>query len=257
MGSDTVITRIQASLNGGRAAEEHPAVPVTPAQLAAAAAGAVAAGAEAVHIHPRDADGAESLAAADVGAAVEAVRASCPGIPVSVSTGLWMTGGDVAQRRAAVAEWAGLPAARRPDLASVNAGEGGFAELVAVLAGAGVLAEAGVWSPADAEVLPGVPVGRVLVEVLHTPEERAIAAADRILARLDSLGVGAPRLLHGEDDACWPLITYAGTLGLPTRIGLEDTLLTEVGLPAADNAELVRRALRRWQGERREQDQRR
>jgi hypothetical protein len=32
-----------------------------------------------------------------------------------------------------------------------------------------------------------------------------------------------PRRLHGEGPACWPLIAYAGTPGLPTRIGLEDT----------------------------------
>jgi uncharacterized protein (DUF849 family) len=69
-------------------------VPITPAELARSAAAAVAAGAEALHLHPRDADGRESLAAADVGAAVAAVRAACPGTQAGVSTGLWITGGD-------------------------------------------------------------------------------------------------------------------------------------------------------------------
>jgi hypothetical protein len=36
--------------------------------------------------------------------------------------------------------------------------------------------------------------------------------------------VSEPRLLHGEDSACWPLIAHAGRLKLPTRVGLEDTL---------------------------------
>ena len=47
-------------------------------------------------------------------------------------------------------------------------------------------------------------------------------------------------LLHGEEDACWPLVRHAGRLGLPTRIGLEDTLVLPDGTPAGDNAELVR-----------------
>ncbi|MEU8234819.1 3-keto-5-aminohexanoate cleavage protein [Actinoplanes sp. NPDC048967] len=242
-----MIRRIKACLNGGRARGEHPAVPVTPAELAVAAAQAVAAGAEAVHVHPRGADGAESLDPADIGAAVAAVRASCPGTPVGVSTGLWITGGDVARRHATVARWADLGAARRPSFASVNVGEDGFAELVTLLRGAGVGVEAGVWSPRDAERLDGVPVDRILIEILGTPAADAVAAADAVLDRLEATG---PRLLHGEQDACWPLIAHAGRLGLPTRIGLEDTLVTDDGRPATGNADLVRRALRVWTAQR-------
>jgi uncharacterized protein (DUF849 family) len=242
-----MIRRIKACLNGGRTRGEHPAVPVTPAELAVAAAQAVAAGAEAVHVHPRAADGAESLDPADIGAAVAAVRASCPGTPVGVSTGLWITGGDVARRHATVARWADLGADERPSFASVNVGEDGFAELVALLRAAGVGVEAGVWSPRDAERLVGVPVDRILIEILDTPAADAVAAVDAILDRLEVTG---PRLLHGEQDACWPLIAHAGRLGLPTRIGLEDTLVTDDGRPATGNADLVRRALRVWTAQR-------
>ncbi len=245
-----MIRRIKACLNGGRTRGEHPAVPVTPGELARAAAQAVAAGAEAVHLHPRGADGAESLDPADIGAAVAAVRASCPGTPVGVSTGLWITGGDVAKRHALVAAWADLPAEQRPEFASVNVGEDGFAALATLLQDAGVGVEAGVWSVRDAEALGGVPALRLLIEVLDTPAAGAVAAADRILRRLDALGVAGPRLLHGEQEACWPLIAHAGRLGLPTRAGLEDTLVTDDGRPAADNAVLVRRALSVWADQR-------
>lgn len=66
--------------NGGRGRDQHPGVPLTPAELAASAAAAIAAGAEAVHIQPRGADGRESLRAADIGAAVAAAPGSsaCP-----------------------------------------------------------------------------------------------------------------------------------------------------------------------------------
>jgi len=52
-----------------------------------------------------------------------------------------------------------------------------------------------------------------------------------------------PRLLHGEGDGCWPLIRYAGRLGVATRIGLEDTVAGPDGGPAGGNGDLVRLAL--------------
>jgi uncharacterized protein (DUF849 family) len=235
---------MKVCLNGARAREEHPAVPVDPRELAESAAAAVAAGAEAVHLHARDADGAESLRPNDVAAAVTAVRAACPGVPVGVSTGLWITGGDADRRTATVGTWAYLSAAERPDFASVNVSEPGFADLVTRLVLAGVDVEAGVWSVADAEALAGSGGWlRVLVEILDASPEEAPARADAVLAALDRCGVDGPRLLHGENEACWSLVEYAGRLGLPTRIGLEDTTVGPTGEPVDDNAALVRLAL--------------
>jgi uncharacterized protein (DUF849 family) len=244
------IQRIKVCLNGSRGRGAHPAVPLTPAELAREAADAVAAGAEAVHLHPRSLSGAESLSAADVGAAVAAVRQACPGTPVGVSTALWITGGDVAARRAAVAAWPGLPAGARPDFASVNLSEPGTTGLLEALAAAEVAAEAGVWSVADARMLTpaGPPAGwlRILVEVIDVPAVGAVAAADEILRELDRSGVAVPRLLHGEQAACWPLVRHAGRLGLPTRIGLEDTTTGPADQQVGGNAELVRLALAEW-----------
>jgi uncharacterized protein (DUF849 family) len=244
------IQRMKACLNGQRAHDDHPAVPVTTAELAVAAAGAVAAGAEAVHLHPRDDAGRESLLAADVGAAVAAVRQACPGTPVGVTTGLWVTGGDADARRAAVAGWVALPAEGRPDFASVNLGEAGAAELPGLLAGAGIAAEAGVWSAADAGRLAAAgPDGRwlwVMVEISGVSAAGAVPAADAVLRRLDELGVTLPRLLHGAGDSCWPLIEHAGRLGLPARVGLEDTLTGPGGVPVTGNAELVELGLAAW-----------
>jgi uncharacterized protein (DUF849 family) len=244
------IQRMKACLNGQRAHDDHPAVPVTPAELAAAAAGAVAAGAEAVHRHPRDDAGRESLLAADVGAAVAAVKQACPGIPVGVTTGLWVTGGDPGARQAAVAGWVALPAEARPDFASVNVGETGAADLAALLAGAGIAAEAGVWSAADADLLaaagPDVRWAWLMVEISGVSADGAVPAADAVLGRLDELGVTPPRLLHGAGDSCWPLIAHAGALGLPARIGLEDTLAGPAGAPVTGNAELIELGLAAW-----------
>ncbi|MGW1667070.1 3-keto-5-aminohexanoate cleavage protein, partial [Streptomyces microflavus] len=56
------MTLIKACLNGTRRPEEHPALPLTPAQIAADSRAAVAAGASIVHVHPRGRGGRESLA---------------------------------------------------------------------------------------------------------------------------------------------------------------------------------------------------
>jgi uncharacterized protein (DUF849 family) len=244
------IERMKVCLNGGRDQADHPAVPVTPAELAASAIAAVAAGAEAVHLHPRRADGAESLQAADVAAAMSAVRRACPAAPVGVSTGLWITGGDVAARSSSVAAWAGLPAAARPDFASVNLSEPGWTELCEVLRSAGIAPEAGISSVADADRMAAAGQAvdwlRVLIEITDVPAGEAVEVANEVLRRLDELQTTAPRLLHGEQTSCWPLIAHAGRLGLATRIGLEDTTAGPDGAAVSGNAELVRRALSAW-----------
>jgi uncharacterized protein (DUF849 family) len=243
------IWRIKACLNGQRDQAEHPAVPVTPAQLAGAALGAVAAGAEAVHLHPRGSDGRESLRAADVGAAVAAVRAACPATPVGVTTALWVTGSPLTRRDDLMA-WDELAPEQRPDFASVNVGEDGWQELTAILADAGIGAEAGVSSVAEvaalASVKPAAPWVRILVEVVAATSADATMLADEILDALNAARASAPILLHGENRGCWPLIAHAGRLGLPTRIGLEDVLTGPEGQDVADNAELIRLGLVEW-----------
>jgi uncharacterized protein (DUF849 family) len=240
------VVRLKACLNGGRQPGEHPAVPRTPGELAASALDAVRAGADALHLHPRNAEGAESLRAEDIAAAVAAVRGCCPGVPVGVSTGLWITGGNVLDRQVAVAGWAGLKPDERPDFASVNLSEPGAVALAATLAEVGVAAEAGVWSVADARILSetldsGLTWLRILIEMIDVPASNAVATADRVLAAVHHQDPNGrlPILLHGEADACWPLIEHAARLGLATRVGLEDTLTGPNGEPARDNAHLV------------------
>lgn len=238
---------LQACLNGTRTRAEHPAVPLTPDELAADAAAAVAAGASGVHLHPRDPSGCESLAAADIGAAVSAVRAAIPGHAVGVSTGLWITGGDVEARARLVAGWASLPPAQRPDLASVNVSEQGWARVWGELHAAGVGVEAGVWSTADLDALLAAGLERtatrVLVELIDLPPQPALVRAEEILDRLADEVPELPVLLHGEGPATWPVLELARRRGLPSRIGLEDVLTGPDGIPAAGNAELVALAL--------------
>ncbi|MEU5670084.1 3-keto-5-aminohexanoate cleavage protein [Micromonospora sp. NPDC047753] len=224
---------LKACLNGGHGREAHPAVPLTAAELAADAARCAALGVAAVHVHPRDEAGAESLRPAVIAGALTAIRAARPGLPVGVSTGAWISP-DPAARVAAVRAWPVLP-----DFASVNAHEPGAEAVAAALHERGVLVEAGLWT-LDAVAAYRrwrVPAGRVLVECMAEDVAVALADASRILA---ALPVGAPSvLLHGEGPATWPVLAEAVRRGLDTRIGLEDTLCLPDGSPAGGNAALV------------------
>jgi uncharacterized protein (DUF849 family) len=222
---------IQACLNGARAPGEHPALPLTPEQLAADAGATVAAGARSVHLHARDADGTESLEPTDVAAAVRAVR----GVELSLSTGLWIAGDDVERRHALIAGWT-----ERPDLVSLNIREPGWEELAALLAELGIGVEAGLATPADAEALVEGPLrpARVLVEIDDETVD-AVPAAAAIDAVLDRAGHTAPRLHHGFGPATWAVLDAATARGHDVRIGLEDVLVLPDGTPAPGNEALV------------------
>lgn len=87
---------IKAAINGRRTASEHPKIPINPGQQAHQAALAVSAGAGAIHVHPRSSQGTESISPEDVGAALDAIRATCPNVPIvshPLSYGLKIGGG--------------------------------------------------------------------------------------------------------------------------------------------------------------------
>ncbi|MDG4785771.1 3-keto-5-aminohexanoate cleavage protein [Micromonospora sp. WMMD1102] len=228
---------LKACLNGGVRRAEHPAVPISPAELAADAARCRLVGAGAVHVHPRDRDGRESLAGADVAAAVGAIRRACPGLPVGVSTGAWIEP-DPAARVAAVRGWTVLP-----DFASVNAHEPGAELVAAALHERGVGVEAGVWTVEAAANHRRwrVPCLRVLVECMRPEPADALADAVAILGTLPD--DAPPVLLHGEGPATWAVLADAVRRGLATRIGLEDIRTLPDGSPAPGNAELVAAAV--------------
>jgi uncharacterized protein (DUF849 family) len=223
---------LQACLNG----DHETGVPRSPEELAEAARACVAAGAVSLHAHPRDREGHESLDPADISAAVKAMRAAAPGIELSFSTGLWITGGDVDARTRLISEWMVAP-----DLISINLSEEGWRELADIVTLRGIGIEAGVWTPRDAEILAesGVQVRRVLVEPRSENADEAVAMARDVDAALDRVFVRAPRLHHGVGPATWAVLDAAVPIGREIRIGMEDVLTLPDGRRAPDNAALV------------------
>jgi len=192
----------------------------------------VAAGARDLHLHPRAADGAESLHKDDVAAALRAVRAAVPGIPVGVTTGGWIEP-DLERRLALIGAWEEMP-----DHASVNFSEEGAWRVCRLLwITLEVDIEAGLWGEGDVERMAASGFGgrcrRLLVETSDQD------ASERMLGALDALGLPQERLLHGEGRETWPVLERAAAAGHAIRVGLEDTLVLGDGGPARDNAELV------------------
>lgn len=235
---------VQAALNGPYGKVEHPALPGSAEELAIDAAACVAAGAGAIHLHPRDADGRERLDAATVDTVVLRVRGRC-NVPIGVSTGAWIEP-DLERRVALVSAW------QAPDYASLNVSEDGWERVGAALLEAGVGIEAGVWSVADAEALAASPLAgrilRVLVEPTSTAGGDPLAVAGGIHAALDAGEVRAPRLQHGDGVTAWILLRDALRRGLDTRIGFEDTFHLPDGQVAGDNAALLTAVARAFDG---------
>lgn len=221
---------IQVCPNGARTV----GVPISPSALAEAVAGAVAAGADDVHLHPKRSDGTDSLEPSVVAAALDAVRAAVPRVLVGITTGAWAVP-DPAERLRHVLGWR-----VRPDHASVNFHEPGAETLARTLLGHGIDVHAGLFTGTDGPdrfARSGLvdEARRILVEVVDGDLDEGAALADRF-------GKTGRVLLHGEEAATWPALRLAVELRVHTRIGLEDTLVLPDGSPAVDNAALVRAA---------------
>jgi uncharacterized protein (DUF849 family) len=231
---------LQACLNGDRDRRFHAALPLTPRELAADARAVVDAGAEQLHIHPRDAEGRESLHPDDTAHALQAIRASVPGVPVGVSTGWWIAPRGRARQRE-IRAWQVLP-----DYVSINLIEEDATEIIDLVLGKGIGVEAGLWSAADAErFVADRNAGnclRVMIEINEQELAAGLEVARQITEILDRAEIRLPRLLHGFESTKWAFCREAFRLGLDTRIGFEDGKFLPSGAEARDNAELIRAA---------------
>jgi uncharacterized protein (DUF849 family) len=234
---------LEVCVNGPRRPEEHPALPITPGQVAADVTAVAAAGADAAHLHVKDANGDDTLDPDALADLLQHLRRSAPALPVGVTTGAWAMPDPVA-REAAVRSWRVLP-----DFASVNWHEDGADEVAAALLEQGVGVEAGLWHREAVAAWIDSPhrdyCPRVLIELPDGLDCDETTREAELLCRLVGDGVrghpaaSTPVLLHGEGSSCWPALLLAVRQGLDIRIGLEDTLELPDGSAAPGNAALV------------------
>jgi uncharacterized protein (DUF849 family) len=190
-----------------------------------------------LHLHPYDDRRRQTLDAAACSAALRAVRAVCPGIPISLSTSAAIEGG-MQRRYTQVAGWTELP-----ELVTANQGDPGIVELCKLLIGRGVGLEAGLLSLSDAEafVEHGIAPScvRALIEPLDAVPDEAVAHAEAMERALTDAGIRLDQVHHGNGIASWAVNRRAVERGHGIRTGLEDTPVLPDGRMASGNAELV------------------
>ena len=233
---------LKVALNGNRSIIDHSAVPLTPEQLAQDARTAVSLGVGAIHIHPRGADGLESLHWNEIEPAIRAIREACPITPIGISTREGITA-TAAERYELICGWESSL-----DFASVNFHEEGSIDVAKKLIELGIGVEAGLFTPQAAENLVESGLAELCLRIMFEPIDETVEGAVETVNRIEKIltkgGVAnRSRLLHGFDATAWPMLVEAKNRGYDSRIGLEDTLFLPDGSAPKSNAKLVQRAL--------------
>lgn len=264
---------VEAALNGGRSRAEHPAVPITPEEVASEAWRCAEAGASIVHIHAQDEAGGWRADRDWYAAAIRAIRAAAPGLLISLTT-LRPEGEPVATVTDLLTALAADPATR-PDLASVNLGEiaewvrdgvpptrrtlrypnshDDIAATLATCAATGIVPELGVMDIgfiANAValrhdgLLPALPWFLLELDSPTFGSGRQVAPAT--VANYDYLAYllrehfpSAPWAAHGHGHPGYAVLERALTTGAHIRVGFEDCLLLPDGNIAPSNAAQV------------------
>jgi len=263
---------ITCALTGsGDSVRKSPHVPVTPAQIAAAALEAHAAGAAIVHIHVRDpATGAPSRSTLLYREVVERIRARNTELILNLTGGM---GGDILfgpdeapLNLAKGTDFVG-PAERighilelLPEIASLDCGSLNFdeqlygttprylREMASAYRARGVRPEIEVFELGHIELAralmsEGLIESCALFQLCLGIRYGAPATPQAMLAMRDALPPGVTWSAFGVGRLQMPMVAQAVLLGGNVRVGLEDNLYLEKGL-LATNGQLVERAVK-------------
>jgi len=250
---------IAAAPNGAyKTRADHPAIPLTAAQLAETAAAVLDAGARMLHLHVRDRAGRHTLDAAAYRAAIDAIRARVGGELflqcTSEAAGVYDA---AAQRRAVdaligadgagVAGVDGISLAVR-ELAGNDADARAAAPLFGRLHARGILAQYIVYSAADIAEYHAlrargiIPAGRhsvLLVAGKREPDAIEASALDKLRRMARALPAETPWMACAFGAHEFACLTAAARLGGHARIGFENSLLLRDGRRAEDNRQLI------------------
>jgi 3-keto-5-aminohexanoate cleavage enzyme len=244
--SDAIIT---AALTGPIASkQDNPALPTSPEEIAAAAAGASEAGAAVVHVHIRDQQG---LPTADLEIArrvVGLIEERCPAL-IQLSTGVGLDVPYEARERLVEA---------RPRMATLNVctmsfGTGefrnppdGVRRLASRMGELGIRPELEIYDTGHLDVALSLLAEGLLVEPLQFSivlgvRGGAPATVESLMSMVARLPAGSVWQVIGIGRANLQMTTIGLALGGNARTGMEDTLMLRRGVPAASNAQLVER----------------
>lgn len=269
MNHDVIVT---CALTGaGDTVDKHPAIPVTPRQIAAAAVEAAKAGATVVHCHVRDPEtGKPSRDTALYREVMERIREADVDIIVNLTAGM---GGDLQigqgerpldfgpgtdlvgplERLKHIEEL--LPEICTLDCGTLNFGDGDFVYVstpAQLRAGARRITELGVKAELEVFDTGHLWFAKQLLKegLLEDPLFQlclgipwgAPADTTTMKAMVDNLPPGATWAGFGIGRMQMPMAAQAVLLGGNVRVGLEDNLWLDKGVPAS-NGQLVERVI--------------
>lgn len=237
---------IMVAPNGARkSGHDHPAIPLTPDELAATAASCLDAGACAMHLHVRDANGMHSLDPDRYRAALGAIRSSVGDrLLLQVTTesvGLYTAEEQIAVVRELVPEAVSLSVR---ELA--RAGEEAIGSLDRWMRDRGVLPQWILYSKEDQELLHDW----IRRGVLNASSYPVLFVLGKYQPRVDATPEMLEPFLGGRQESSWMACAFGPEEGRimqsvadhggHARVGFENNLLGPDGALAPDNASLVR-----------------
>ncbi|MFU1477638.1 3-keto-5-aminohexanoate cleavage protein [Roseovarius sp. C7] len=245
---------IMAAPNGARRGKaDHPALPVSIAETVAAAAACHAAGADALHLHVRDAEGRHSLDPGLYAEALSEMARVLPDMRVQITTeaaGIFGVADQLACLEALRPGWASISVremARAPELTE---------RVYGLCAGEGIEVQHILYDAADAALLQewqarGIVRGGQdkVIFVLGRYEDGPASVPAGITPFLEAMpGVGDWMIcaFGAAEHAC---LAEAARLGGALRVGFENALVGAEGNPHADNAASVRRLVALIEGD--------
>lgn len=240
---------IAVAPNGGRRTKsDHPAIPLTPDELARTAAECLEAGAAMIHVHVRRGDGRHLLDADAYREAIDAIRREVGDrLVIQITTealGIYTPDEQIAVLKAVRPEAASL--ALR-ELAPDTAGEVAFAEALAWMNRENVLPQIILYEPAEAvrlfKMIQRGLVPQMDIPVLFVLGRYTATQTSRPADLLPFLAPDVPALAHwsvcafGQHEAA--CVTAGVLLGGHARVGFENNLYLPGGKAACSNAALV------------------
>jgi uncharacterized protein (DUF849 family) len=263
-------TIITCAVTGGGPIGKHPAIPVTPEQIATAAIGAANAGAAIVHIHVREpTTGQGSMELAYYREVVERIRGSRTNVLINLTTGpgaMYVPGKEdpgkagPGTNMCSAEERTRHVVELRPDICSLdlctmwsrtrvfmNVPEI-LTEMAKRVRAAGVLPELECFDSGDIALAKdflsaGVLEAPLLFQLVLGISYGAAAVPETMLYLRNLLPEGSRWAAFGISRQQFPMLAQAVLLGGHVRVGLEDNHYLERGV-FADNAGLVEKGVK-------------
>ena len=262
---------ISCALTGssGDTIKKHPAIPITPEQIATSAIEAAKAGAAIVHIHVRDPKtGLESRDPALFREVVDRIRSSSTDVVINLTTGpgaryipsddnpaVGGPGTTLASPESRVEHILAIrPEICTLDVATLSMGERTFMNTPAhlrvmarMIREAGVIPELEVFDSGHVRLVQrlideGALTTPAMIQICLGIPYGAPATTEAMLLMRNMLPQPCVWASFGISRFQFPMVAQAVILGGHTRVGLEDNLYIEQGVFAPSNAALVEKA---------------